>query len=172
MTTSGTEPVLNFVMKTVESEWTKVQPPTYWTTVKDAGWPTFGPDAEEMIAADSPERHFVRFWVDSVGQNAFAEENVGYLYPFVRVWTCYVVKGSADLQEEMAMATATMQALYLGNPDRVNPEYTGTNTWGLFTRQSPGVPIQWRYPKVGASYGIGFVWGAFDIGYQHPWPKG
>lgn len=170
---SGNEPVLSYVMQTLEYEWTQVKPPDFWTTVQVAKWPEFGPEATEMIAAESQERHFVLLWVDSVGAELFREENSDELSPFVRVWTVYVVKGaSGDLQREMAHATATTQALYLGNPERIHPEYTGENDWGLWTRQAPGVPIKWRYPLVAGAYGIGFVWSAWDIAYRHPWPKG
>lgn len=155
-------------MQTIEAEWRRVQPPDFYTTVKDATWPSFGPDddAIELLLGDSGDPHFVRFWIDGIGDNAFREENNAERSPFIQVWTAYVVKSSKELQRQMALATYTMKQLYLGNEERNHPEYTGQNTWGLFTAQTPGVPIRWRYPRVAGGYGIGIVWGSFDVGYR------
>lgn len=159
-------------MDTLEAEWKRVRPPNFWTTVREAAWPPFEFDATDRIATFSQEKHYVLLFQDEVGDNAFAEQNSGYLNPFLRVLTCYVVKESADLQRQAARAAVTMQALYLGNPDRVNPDYTGSNDWGLMTIQTPGTRIRIRRPMVAGDYGVSFVWGSFDVGYRHPWPKG
>lgn len=170
MGTSGNEPVIDYIAETIEWEWTQVAPPNFWTTVKVAKWPSFGPDATEMIAqAESTERHYVLLWGDDIGISPFREENNDELSLFYRVWTCYVVKDSVDLQRQMRRAAATTFALYLGNPDRRRSDYSGDNNWGLHTRL---FRMSLKYPQIAGSYGVGFVWSAWDISFRSPWPMG
>ena len=177
MGASGFEAALAYVLDRVDQEWKAVAPPNFFTTVRDSDFPNFGPpegpsDADTLIS-DSTEDHFVRHWVEAVFPEGFKEDNVGELSPIVKVSSVYVVRAPNKLQRQMTAATTTMMALYLGNPDRGDTEnYSGQNTTGLFTTLDRSWGIRWRYPKHAGAGGAGLVWGMWNIGYIHPWPKG
>ena len=176
MSESGFEAALSYVMNRVEEDWRTVAPPTYFTTVRDAGWANFGPpkdeDHSDKLVSDSTDDHFVRLWVEAVYPEGFKQDNVGELSPIVKVSTITVVRAPNNLQRQMAAACTTQIAVYLGNPDRLDPNYAGQNTTGLFTSLDPSWGIRWRYPTVAGAYGVGLVWGMWNVGYIHPWPKG
>jgi len=165
------EPNLAFIMETLKMEFSLIQPPDFFTTLRDVDWPEFPDEAIDMVAA-SESQHSVRLWAPFHGGEGSRQENSSELSPIASITCGWVVKGTSEVQRQMALATADVQHLMQDNPARDRPGYSGPNTWGLFTRKTPGTRIQWEIPKVAQSYGIGIVWSFWDVEYRHPMPMG
>jgi len=161
-----------YIMESLEAEWRTVQPPTYFTSVRDAKWPTFPPEATESLTA-TDVAHSVFLWKDRTKRRGSRQENNVELSPVAKVLIAQVLKDTVDVQRQMALAEADLIHLMEANPARNHVDNpAGPNNWGLFTRQAAEADIEWMMPKDAQSYGIGIVWSLWDVEYRHPLPMG
>lgn len=167
----GDGPNLEVIMDSVRARADLMKPPDYWLTCKHVGYPNF-PGRDRNLVVGEEETPHLRLWVVEIPTSSAREQNSSELTLAARAVAGYVLRGTDDLQRFMARATADLIRLFMGNVEQDHPDYTGPNTWGLMTVQTPGTSIDWEYPEIAGSYGVGIVWGSWDISFRHPFPKG
>ncbi len=166
------EPNLSYLQEVLKAKAARIQPPDYWLTIRDAGFPNFGGDKILQLLGDGDESTFLRFWIRNIPLQGSRQRNNAELSPVARVITAMVFKGQHELQRQMAHGTADTINLMMGDGAHAHPEYAGENTWGLFTRQTQNTEMSWEYPELAGVNGVGIVWGSWDVEFRHPLPKG
>ncbi len=162
-----------FTAETLELEFRAVQPPDFWTTVRDVLWPnypefvgsTVTPELNPMMWA-TEEQHAVRLWSPGEKAGVTRQSNNQEFTIAMQVFVAWVTKCGKELQRQVFLARADLRNLLLGNMERNRPGYTGANTWGLFTLEASPMVTQFIEP------GLAVTTWLVDVEIRNPMRKG
>jgi len=166
-------PAEAFVAETLEQEFKLIQPQNFWTTVRDAAWPSYpaviGPPSALLpnpAMLESEEQHSVRLWSPMDGMGTSRPQNNVELTIAMNVLVAWVVKDKPNLARQIFFARADMRNLMQGNKERMRPNYTGQNDWGLTTLGVGTLVTDYL------DDGIAVVWGTWSVEFRFKLPKG
>jgi len=162
-----------FIAETLELEFKAIQPPDYWTTVRDVEWVNYpmvtGPPTNPVASQDlyaSQETHSVRLWSPDSGMGESRAQNTAELTRSMGLQLAWVVKAAKDLQRQIFLARADITTLLYVNLGRDRPGYTGQNDWGLTVRELMKLTSDPIAP------GTAIIWGLYAIEFRSPIHKG
>jgi hypothetical protein len=162
-----------FIQETLELEFKAIQPPDYWTTLRDVEWVNYpmvtGPPTNPVASQDlytSPETHSVRLWSPDSGLGETRQQNTAELTIAMGLQLAWVVRAPRDLQRQICLARADIRTLLFVNLGRDRPGYTGQNDWGLT------VVEQVKLSSDPIAPGLAIIWGLYGIEFRAPIHKG
>lgn len=163
-----------FIAETLALEFKAIQPPDYWTTVRDAQWPDYpaviGDNPSDLkvnpAALASQEMHSVRLWSPRSGLGTSREQNNAELTIGMRLLICWVIKCSKDIARQIFLARSDIRTLMFVNAGRDRPGYAGANNWGLTVFEESPIDTDHLDP------GLAVLWGSYIVESRAPIHKG
>jgi hypothetical protein len=167
----GGEPEGAYLAETLEIEFRQVQPPDFFTSVKNVEWPDWGAFIGKDYSEVNPKlleveaQHSVWMWVAGESVGVSREENIAQFTNALQVRVAWVVKSPKEVRRQILLAMADLRHVMEGNSGRVRPGYTGPNTY-TFTTQRAVIEIE------NVSPGLAIIWSIWPIEYGSPFPAG
>lgn len=167
-------PLAAFLAETIEIKFRSIQPPSYWTTVKDAEWADFPPvlgDATTLsvnpLALTSQEMHSVRLWSGPTDDGTSKETNNVRYTLSDRLISAWVVKVKKGLARQILFAKADLFNLMVaGDNQHRRPGYAGNDAQGLTTFMLKPMTVDY------IDVGLAVIWGDWGVEYEFQSPKG